>query len=175
MSLQSGIIVLEPVSFSPAARALPARRESWAGPAHANAHACSHCPQEIGALGVKRKAELAWGGAMISSSTSANAEARAAVGGDDARRARAIARRSASRKPHAACASALVRRVGTCMAMQPCLAGGTSTLSANANVATRGVSAAACGDRRRRSVMSHPGPKSALRDVFLVSERGVND
>ena len=83
---------------------------------------------------------------MISSSTSANAEARAAVGGDDARRARAIARRSASRKPHAACASALVRRVRTCMAMQPCLAGGTSTLSANANVATRGVSAAACGD-----------------------------
>ena len=47
---------------------------------------------------------------MISSSTSANAEARAAVGGDDARR-------SASREAIAACASALVRRVGTCMAM----------------------------------------------------------
>ena len=113
---------------------------------------------------------------MISSSTSANAEARAAVGGDDARRARAIARRSASRKPHAACASALLRRVGTCMAMQPCLAGGSSTLSANANVATRGVSAAACGDPWAPIRDVAPwGSKSAVRDAFLVSKRGVND
>ena len=94
MSLQSALKVLNPVSSSPPARALPARRETWAGPCHAHAHACSLCLQEIGANGVMSAAEQARSSSLIGSAISADAEALAALGEDDARRARALARHS---------------------------------------------------------------------------------
>ena len=153
MSLQSALKVLNPVSSSPPARALPARRETWAGPCHAHAHACSLCLQEIGANGVMSAAEQASSSSILGSAISADAEALATLGEDDARRARALAR-------HSVCGRVVCARVPQphepgvaqlCSCAQP--AAPASSVRERTLLRV-GVSAAVCG-----------GPPASISDV----------